>query len=318
MGIGGNFPMLRPIKSLYDFFEAFPDEQSAIDHLRAIRWKNGAYCPHCGCIKIMHFSDKRTHKCTECRQRFSIKVGSIFEDSKIPLRKWFAAVWLITSHKKGIASTQLAKDLKVTQKTSWFMLHRLRYAARTRSFNRPLEGEVELDEMYHGGAEENRHTSARRKGRKEKAIVFGMLERGGELRAKSVKNLQGRTVRGQVFDNVKDGANLMTDDALVYQTLKGPYNVHSVNHSAGEYVRDYFCHINGIEGAWSLFKRQVVGTHHWISAKHLDAYLGEMCYRYNSRDLEEGERVNKLLSQVEGRLTYKALTHAEDKADEGV
>lgn len=302
--------MLRPITSLYDFFEAFPDEQSAIDHLRSIRWKNGAYCPYCGCTKVMHFSDGRTHKCADCRQRFSIKVGTIFEDTKLPLRKWFAAVWLITSHKKGIASTQLAKDLKITQKSAWFVLHRLRYAARTRSFNRPLEGEIELDETYHGGKEQNRHARDRKKGRKEKIIVFGMLQRGGELRAQTIKNLQGRTVRGRVFDNVKDGSNLMTDEHASYSGLHGPYNVESVNHSAGEYVRD-FCHINGIEGAWSLFKRQVYGIHHHVSGKHLDAYLGELCYRYNRRDMEEGARVNDLLSHVEGRLTYKALTHAE-------
>lgn len=133
--------MKREFTSLYQFFEVFPDEQSAIDHLRAIRWHDGAFCPYCNSKRVMHFSDNRTHKCHDCRQRFSIKVGTIFEDTKLPLRKWFAAVWLITSHKKGIASTQLAKDLQITQKTAWFVLHRLRYAARTRSFNRPLSGE---------------------------------------------------------------------------------------------------------------------------------------------------------------------------------
>jgi transposase-like protein len=118
--------------SLYDLFEAIPDEQAAIEHFRAVRWKNGEFCPYCGATKLYHFSDSRTHKCGACRQRFSIKVGTIFEDTKIPLRKWLAAVWLVTSHKKGIASTTLAKDIKVTQKTAWFMLHRLRHAARTK------------------------------------------------------------------------------------------------------------------------------------------------------------------------------------------
>ena len=302
---------MRPITSLYDFFEAFPDEQAAIDHLREIRWRDGAYCPHCASKRVMHFSDKRTHKCHDCRQRFSIKVGTIFEDTKLPLRKWFAAIWLITSHKKGIASTQLAKDLKITQKSAWFVLHRLRYAARTKSFNRPLAGEVEIDESYFGGKERNRHASDRAKGPKEKAIVFGMLERNGEIRAAKINNLEGRTVRGRVFDNVKDGSNLMTDEHASYAKLQGPYHVHSVNHSAGQYVRDYFCHTNGIEGAWGRFKRQVYGIHHHVSGKHLDAYLGEMCYRYNRRDMGEGERVNDLLSQVQGRLTYKALTHGK-------
>lgn len=129
----------------------FPDEQAAIDHFTAIRWKHGAFCPHCGSVKVYHFSDNRTHKCGDCRKRFSIKVGTIFEDSKIGLREWMLAVWLITGHKKGIASTQLAKDIGVTQKTAWFMLQRLRYAAQTKSFNRPLEDEIEADETFIGG-----------------------------------------------------------------------------------------------------------------------------------------------------------------------
>jgi transposase-like protein len=307
--------MKREITSLYQFFEAFPDEQSAIDHLRAIRWRDGAFCPYCNSKRVMHFSDKKTHKCHDCRQRFSIKVGTIFEDTKLPLRKWFAAVWLITSHKKGIASTQLAKDLQITQKTAWFVLHRLRYAARTKSFNRPLKGQVEIDESYFGGKEHNRHASDRKKGPKPKAIVFGMLERKGDLRAATIANLQGRTVRGRVFDNVKDGATLMMDEHSSYRDLDGPYTVHSVNHSAGEFSRYFYIHTNGIEGAWSLFKRQIYGIHHHVSFKHLDRYLGEMCYRYNRRDMEEGERVNDLLSQVEGRLSYKALIYDETKED---
>jgi transposase-like protein len=132
--------MIQSFDSLLELFEAFPDEQSCIDHLRAIRWENGEFCPYCGSTRVYHFSDQRTHKCGDCRQRFSIKVGTIFEDTKLPLRKWYAAIWLITSHKKGIASPQLARDLKITQKSAWFVLHRLRYAARTKSFNRPLEG----------------------------------------------------------------------------------------------------------------------------------------------------------------------------------
>lgn len=309
----------RPITSLYDFFEAFPDEQAAIDHLRSIRWRDGAFCPYCQSKRVMHFGDKRTHKCHDCRQRFSIKVGTIFEDTKLPLRKWFAAIWLITSHKKGIASTQLAKDLKITQKSAWFVLHRLRYAAKTRSFNRerPMQGLVEVDETYIGGKDSNKHKGKRggRGAKSTKTVVLGMLERGGDVRAKVVPNLTARTVRGRIGDNVKEGAVLLTDDAGVYKGLPGQYHVFSVNHSKGEYVR-LAVHTNGIEGVWSLFKRQVYGIHHHISAKHTDVYLGEMCYRYNRRDLEEGQRVDDLLTCVDGlRLTYKALTHGETEAE---
>ena len=169
---------------------AFPDEQTAIDHFTAIRWAGGAYCPLCGSTKVYHFSDKRTHKCGDCRKRFSIKVGTIFEDSKIELRKWMMAVWLITSHKKGIASTTLAKDLGVTQKTAWFMLHRLRHAARTQSFNKPLDGEVEIDETYVGGKASNRHKGDPKNGpgTSGKVAVIGALERGGNVVATVISN----------------------------------------------------------------------------------------------------------------------------------
>src|SRR3954451_22041687 len=172
--------MLTEFKTLYDLFDAIPDEQTAVEHFRAIRWKNGRFCPLCGSTKVYDFSDYRVHKCGDCRARFSIKVGTVFEDTKIPLRKWLAAVWLVTSHRKGIASAQLARDIHVTQKTAWFMLHRLRHAARTRTFNRPLRGTVEVDEGYFGGKDSNKHL--RKRGKTAKVLALGLVERGGELR----------------------------------------------------------------------------------------------------------------------------------------
>lgn len=300
---------LAKFNSLMELFEAFPDEQKAIDHFTAIRWKNGAFCPYCQSKRVMHFSDKRTHKCGQCRQRFSIKVGTIFEDTKLPLRKWFAAIWLITNYPKGVASTQLAKDLKITQKSAWFVLHRLRYAAKTKSFARPLAGSVEADESYFGGKETNKPKSKRKSwntGSGDKTVVLGMLERGGEIRAKVVANQKRKTLQAEIRANVEKGATLITDDHGAYRSLHD-YDHHAVNHSAGEYVRGVF-HTNGIEGAWSLFKRQYHGTHHWISPWHMDAYLGEMCYRWNRRAMTAGERVNDLLAETEGkRLTFKAL-----------
>ena len=299
----------REFQSLIELVTAIPDEQAAIDHFTAIRWKNGAFCPHCGSTKVYHFSDKKTHKCGDCRQRFSIKVGTIFEDTKIPVRKWLMAIWLITSHKKGIASTQLAKDIGVTQKTAWFMLHRLRAGAETKSFKAPLQGYVEADETYVGGKEKNKHAH-RRTGHKQggsgKEMVVGILERGGELRAFHALRRRGAVV-GLVDANVKEGSNLMTDDAPVYRHVKGHYHHYSVDHSAGEYVKDGFIHVNGVEGAWSLLKRQIYGIHHWVSPKHLNRYVSEMTWRYNRRTMEEGNRLDALIAESDGRLTYKAL-----------
>jgi transposase-like protein len=296
--------------SLIQLMTAVPNEQAAIDHFTAIRWRNGAFCPLCGSTRVYHFSDKRTHKCGDCRKRFSIKVGTIFEDSKIGMREWMMAVWLITSHKKGIASTQLGKDIGVTQKTAWFMLHRLRHAAQTKSFNRPLEGVVEADETFIGGKEKNKHAWQRTGGKQGgagKVAVLGILEREGELRTGITPNLSAKSVQSVIRANVAKGAAVMTDEHGAFLGLSGDYSHHRVNHSAGEYVRHYCLHTNGIESVWALFKRQIIGTHHYLSPKHLSRYLGEMTWRFNARESGEGERVNALLAQTAGRLTYKAL-----------
>jgi transposase-like protein len=302
--------VIQQFDNLIQMMNAIPDEQTAIDHFTAIRWKAGAFCPYCGTTRVYHFSDRRTHKCGECRKRFSIKVGTIFEDSKIPLRQWLLAIYLITAHKKGIASTQLAKDIGVTQKTAWFMLHRLRHAAQTKSFNRPLSGEVETDETYIGGKEKNKHAWQRTGGKQGgagKIAVLGILERGGELRAEVTPNLRARTVQEAIRNHVEQGSAVMTDEHGAFIGLERDYNHHRVKHSAGEYVRHFCLHTNGIESVWALFKRQIVGTHHWLSPKHLSRYLGEMTWRFNLRSLGEGERVNALLAQTAGRLTYKEL-----------
>jgi transposase-like protein len=295
--------VITEFASLYDLFEAIPDEKAAIAYFTAIHWKNGEFCPHCGHDTIYHFSDGKTHKCAQCRQRFSIKVGTIFEDTKIGIRKWLAAIWLITSHRKGIASTQLARDIDVTQKTAWFMLHRLRHAARTRSFNRPLSGMVEVDETFVGGKEGNKH--AHKRGKDKKVVVLGMLERDGELRAMPIDGL--KDARPTIVKHIEPGSNVMTDEWAGYFGLSRAYHHHTVNHSAGQYVKNYFAHVNGIEGVWSLLKRQIYGIHHWVSAKHLHRYVDESTWRYNRRDLKDRSRVADFLGRVDGRLTYNVL-----------
>jgi len=215
------------------------------------------------------------------------------------------AVWFISSHKKGIASTQLAKDLNVTQKTAWFMMHRLRHAARTRSFNRPLSGNVEADETFIGGSDMNRLT--RQKGKRAKAIVMGILERGGELRAYKIDH--GFQVVREITKNVARGARLLTDEYQPYRrAAKQNELVHeTVNHRRKEYVRDDV-HCNSLEGYWSQLKRQIFGIHHWVSRKHLDRYVGENVWRYNRRAVSEVLRFNELLAITDGsRLTYPEL-----------
>ncbi len=303
--------MLAKFESLYDLFEAFPDEQSCLDHLRAIRWRDGEFCPHCGGTRVYHFSDARTHKCGDCRKRFSIKVGTIFHDTKLPLRKWFMAIWLITNHKKGIASTTLARDLKITQKSAWHVLHRLRHAARTQSFNAPMDGPVESDETYVGGKEKNKHADKRTPGSQggaNKSVVLGVLKRDGDLRTEVVKDTKAKTVQGVVRKNVMPGSVVMTDEHRSYSGLKADYTHFTVNHSAGEYVIAKVIHTNSIESVWALLKRQIVGIHHFVSPKHLPKYVNEITWRFNRRDMDASDRMNEIFMSVERRLTWKVLT----------
>jgi transposase-like protein len=305
--------VIKPFENLMQLFRAFPDEQSAIDHLTAIRWANGKFCPLCGNAneaRIYTFGDKRTHKCGDCRKRFSIKVGTIFQDTKLPLRTWFAAIWMITNHPKGIASTTLATDLGITQKSAWFVLHRLRHAAQTKSFNAPLTGDVEIDETYVGGKAHNMHggKSGKGPGVSGKTPVIGAVSRKGGVVARVVTRTNTETLDGFVHSVVSpEATSVSTDEHSGYRLLGRTFNQGMVRHGAGEYRSGDF-HTNTIEGVWAQLKRQIIGVHHWVSPKHLDRYVQEMTFRYNRREIARGERVNNLLSQVEGPLPYKVLT----------
>jgi transposase-like protein len=305
--------MLKSLKTLEELNRVFGDNKVALNHFKSIRWRDGEFCPHCGHDKVYGLKRENIYRCAQCRKNFSILVGTIFENSKLPLRVWFGAIWLLTNHPKGIASTTLARDLGITQKSAWFVLHRLRHAARTRSFNTPpLTGTVEIDETYVGGKGYNRHKGdrKRRKGKAgvaNKTPVIGAVSRDGNVAAEVLPNGFSTERAKQFIRTVAPNADrIVTDAHPAYQAMYGVPPHEIINHHAGEYVRGDV-HTNSIESVWALLKRQIVGTHHWISPKHLQQYVSEMAWRMNRRSMTAEQRVNALFTAVEGRLTYKAL-----------
>lgn len=313
--------MLKPFKSLAEMQKAFPDEDACINHFRALRWPDATKitCPKCGVIGAHYTLANNTHKCRDCRKKFTVRNDTIFEDSKVDLRRWFIAIFLMTSHKKGISSCQLAKDIGVTQKTAWFMLHRVRNAAMTKEFNAPLSGTVEVDEAYVGPNPRFQHANKRlpRKAMlKAKKVVLGMVQRDGDLRLTRIPNRGLKVIIPLAVANIARGSNVYTDESTSYLWMQTEFGHDFVNHTLGEYVRGDVT-TNTIEGVFSHFKRTVVGTYHKISDQHLDRYLQMFAYRWNSRSrgkgkskivVREDKRVNDLLRSTKGRrLTYKTL-----------
>jgi len=288
----------------------YSDADKARDHLEAIHWPNGPVCPHCSeDSHITRLTSKTArpglHKCNACRKQFTVTVGTIFEDSKIPLNKWLMAFALINGSKKGISAHQLHRSLGITYKSAWFMAHRIREAMETETG--PLGGPntvVEADETYVGGKAKNR---AKRRPAPKKAVV-ALVQREGHVRSFHVANVNAKTLRPLIAVNVDRASHLMTDEAHVYTRVGREFAGHSVvNHSAKEYVTTGgFKHSNTAENFFSIFKRGVIGTYHHMSEAHLGRYCKEFDFRYNTRKLSDAERTEEALKGARGkRLMYR-------------
>ena len=299
------------------FLEAvrhYSDLNVCHEYMVQVKWPTGDIrCPKCSGDKIGNIKSRRMFQCKdkECRKQFSAKVGTIFEDSPLGLDKWFVAVWCIANAKNGISSHELGRALGVTQKTAWFMLHRIRVAMKTGTFKR-ISGEVETDETLIGGKAKNMHKKVRERkikgtGPSGKVVVHGLLERGGHVRVKVVKDQKGPTLKGEVRQCVIPGSAVYSDTLRSYAGLSQEYMHAMVDHTI-EYVRGRV-HTNGMENFWSLLKRTIGGTYVAVAPKHLPHYLDEQSFRFNERDGNDADRFRTMMKSVTGRrLTYKELT----------
>lgn len=296
-------------KSIHDFLAVFPDEQACINHLEQIRWNGEIVSPFDETSKVYKCAGNK-YKCKNTGLYFNAKTDTIFEASNIKLLKWFMALYVFSSHKKGISSYQLAKDIDVTQKSAWFMLHRLRYAFGNQSHEK-LKGIVEADTTYIGGKTTNKHKSkrdadnAKGTGYVNKTPVFGMVERNGNVITGVIKSEEQDVIRPLISEWVEKGSTLMSDGHGAYKGVIG-LNHESVSHEKGEYARGHIFTAS-IDNFWSQFKRGVYGIYHQITPRHTNAYAQEFALRYNTRKYSTSSRFDLVLSNTNVRLTYKEL-----------
>jgi transposase-like protein/ribosomal protein L37AE/L43A len=316
---------MKAFKSILQFAKTFDTDEKCRAYLEQQRWGDTPACPHCGSINVCRFANGYIFKCREkqCRKKFSVTVGTVYQDRKLPLHKIFLAVYILSVHSKGISALQLANLLDISVKSAWLLNHKVRAMLKAGE-SELLEGTFEIDETYVGGKERFKHGYTKRSKTPTKTListgagesirqddktpVLGILQRNGVLRVQKVVDAKSKTLFPIMVATVKKDSTIYTDQHTGYNSLANEgYNHETVNHQDGEYVRGAV-HTQNLDGYWSLLKRQIVGIHHSVSAKHLQRYCDESAYRYNNRQTPQDERFANVLSNCEGSLQYKELT----------
>ena len=306
--------MSKSTISTFQLFEMIPDQEAARTYIEGMLWPNGPICPVCGIGERVSARKGKVgfYHCNQCKEDFTVRTGTVFERSHVPLHKWVYAIYLVVTARKGISSMQLAKEIGVTQKTAWFMLGRLREACGD-NFEK-LKGIIEIDEAYVGGLAKNMHASEKKRreiktGTHSKTAVLGLRERGGRTKAMVVPDTTQATLFPIIYKAVEAGSTIHTDEWKGYNGLGWSFTHETVNHRSAEYVRDGVS-TNSIEAVWAVLKRGIYGTFHHVSAKHLDRYVREFTFRLNEGNVER-HTLQRLESFIKGaagkRLTYENL-----------